>query len=559
VAINSDGSKALFATSVVVTPTAGPLPALAVKNVSTGAVVTTVVAQTIVGIAADPTNPNRAYVVETGQIDVVNLAVSPPAVTAISVNNFAGGPPTSVAITPDGATLYVGVSGDGFGLVQSFPVANPSNTVAWDGRTQNTGIQLDNVSDLAVAPNGSTLYVAGPGFNSAGVGESEVLALSIQPFNPKATPVWAKGLEPGTAGGIQLGTPTSITVSPDGQTVFVGGTNAPSANSAVQAFAARDGTPGANAQLPIAPNPNGGQGLASIAVSPDGQSVLALGESFGSSNDSIYELSAATLQRGGTTFVGIRLTPLAPQSIAITPAQPSLATSYSVNLAQAGQPTSFTAAPPGVGVAGISFSYSWNFGDGSPPASGQSVSHTFASARSYPVSLTVTAQSPNGSSVDSPGQTPFWRALPATVTRNVQIPVLPPPPPPCCGFTTTTNGSTTTNKPGKPGQTKANNPKLVLNPIVGPPGSIVTVTGTGFPANTPITISWSVSTGSIVVTSDPHGNLAPTPLVLLVPDVLGPRFAVASSKPPAKAAFLVVPGTAEPGGQEGIYLFRAES
>ncbi len=121
--------------------------------------------------------------------------------------------------------------------------------------------------------------------------------------------------------------------------------------------------------------------------------------------------------------------------------------------------------------------------------------------------------------------------------------------------TTTTNSSTTTTTTTIK---QAFIPTLTLNPGVGPPGTIVTVNGAGFPANTPITISWSTSTGSIVVTSDAHGNLPTSQLMILTPDVLGPRFAVASSTPQAKAPFLVVPSTDEPGGNDGAVLFRSE-
>ena len=91
-----------------------------------------------------------------------------------------------------------------------------------------------------------------------------------------------------------------------------------------------------------------------------------------------------------------------------------------------------------------------------------------------------------------------------------------------------------------------------------PPGTIVTVTGHGFRPNTPVTVSWTVSTGSVVITADQHGNLPPRSLLILTPDVLGPRFAQASSSPPATAPFLVVPSTSEPGGDNAGLLFRSE-
>lgn len=101
-------------------------------------------------------------------------------------------------------------------------------------------------------------------------------------------------------------------------------------------------------------------------------------------------------------------------------------------------------------------------------------------------------------------------------------------------------------------------PTLVLNPGVGPPGTIVTVTGAGYRPLTAVTVAWSVSTGSVVITADKNGNLPKTPLLILTPDVLGPRFAEASSTPQAVAPFLVVPNDSEPGGDNAGLLFRSE-
>jgi hypothetical protein len=73
-----------------------------------------------------------------------------------------------------------------------------------------------------------------------------------------------------------------------------------------------------------------------------------------------------------------------------------------------------------------------------------------------------------------------------------------------------------------------------------------------------ITVKWSVSVGSVSVRTDARGNLPPSQLLILAPDILGPRLAVASNNPPAHAAFLVVPDSMEPGGGQGLSLFRSE-
>jgi hypothetical protein len=116
------------------------------------------------------------------------------------------------------------------------------------------------------------------------------------------------------------------------------------------------------------------------------------------------------------------------------------------------------------------------------------------------------------------------------------------------------NGRTT------PTTAKGYHPTIKLDPVVGSPGTIVTVTGTGFPPNTNVTVTWWTNSGSFTEKSDGSGNLHPDTLFVLTPDILGPRNAVAtaSGAPNAQAPFLVVPGTAEPGGNSGDVLFRSE-
>ncbi|HTW05994.1 MAG TPA: IPT/TIG domain-containing protein, partial [Acidimicrobiales bacterium] len=99
-------------------------------------------------------------------------------------------------------------------------------------------------------------------------------------------------------------------------------------------------------------------------------------------------------------------------------------------------------------------------------------------------------------------------------------------------------------------------PVLQISPDVGPPGTIVTVTGHGFPRHKVVNISWSVSTGSVVVETNKTGELT-TDLAILVPDVLGPRYAVVRGYK-VKADFLVVPASSQPGGTDAEPIFRTE-
>ncbi len=259
---------------------------------------------------------------------------------------------------------------------------------------------------------------------------------------------------------------------------------------------------------------------------------------------------------------------LGPESIAVTPDQAPVA-SFSAVAGFAGAVSTFDASASTVVYGSIS-RYAWSFGDGgSAVSSSPTVSHVYAAPGTYTVTLTETDSA--GTSIppapgtagqfaiDGAGQTASRRSDQSASTQQI-LTVVPPgtvtttPTTPSSTTTPTTPGPSTTT-PTAPGKST---PVLTLNPAVGPPGSIVTVTGSGFPKNTPITVSWSISTGSVVVTTDSHGNLPATQLYILTPDILGQRYAVASSTPPAKAPFLVVPSTSEPGGDAGVFLFRSE-
>ena len=96
-------------------------------------------------------------------------------------------------------------------------------------------------------------------------------------------------------------------------------------------------------------------------------------------------------------------------------------------------------------------------------------------------------------------------------------------------------------------------PKITLTPPVGPTGTVVVVTGTGFPAGQPVQITWSAGitpTPLTPVTTAPDGTF--TAVLVLPHDVLGKRrltaVAIVSGVPgtPATAPFLVVEHTAQP-------------
>jgi Tol biopolymer transport system component len=97
-------------------------------------------------------------------------------------------------------------------------------------------------------------------------------------------------------------------------------------------------------------------------------------------------------------------------------------------------------------------------------------------------------------------------------------------------------------------------PKIVLSPTLGPTGTVVAVTGSGFAAGQPVVFAWSagITPQQLAPTvAAPDGTFVAQVLVL-PHDLLGPRTlsatSVVSGTPgqPATAPFLVVPQTAQP-------------
>ena len=550
VAINTTATKAVFALPA----TFGAFrtfPHIAVQDIASGALTSVQTTYTPLGIAADPTDPNRAYVLESvpppagtsnppsTEIDTVGLNTSPPSDTALTSLNIA---PASIAISPDGSTLFVGCNAGGDSSIEAVQVANPALTAL-----VRTGRRPGYVVDMAVAPNGSSLYAVQSVASST---PTNGLFRYQLPLASGAGPIWFDNFSSATAA--QLETPTSVTVTPDGTAVYVAGNKGAvgaTAPSAVEEFNPANGTPGPSAQVPIQTSGNGPGGISSESVTPDGRQLIVAGTDGTNNSTSVYSLGLPSLTLGAANNLGTGFGTLGgPQELAVTPDQAPVA-AFSSTVGAAGSASTFNAGGSSVAYGSVN-QFHWTFGDGqSQTTTGQTTSHTYASAGNYTVTLVETDSAGTSVppavgftlfSVNGPGQTPFRRAdVSATVTHQISV---PPP------------GTTpTTLPPGTPGA-----PVLVLNPALGPPGTLVTVTGSGFPHNTPITVSWSLSSGSVVITSDASGNLPPTVLPVLVPDVLGPRFAVASSTPAAQAPFLVVPGSAEPGGSQGSYLFRTE-
>jgi outer membrane protein assembly factor BamB len=195
--------------------------------------------------------------------------------------------PSALALSPDGSTLYV--TGYAAASIKGCS-AGPSDcpafaTVAYDTATGNeewasvygtTGEDMRAV-DLAVSPDGSSVYVTG---TNCGAGVCGNYATVAYDATTDGTQLWAT---PFADGGDAYA--NAVAVSPDGSTVFVTGIGGNTA-----AYDAATG-----AEQWVAENP-GNTGMA-LAVSPDGSSLFVAGTFVGSATAS----SAAARSAGSKT------------------------------------------------------------------------------------------------------------------------------------------------------------------------------------------------------------------------------------------------------------------
>lgn len=156
-----------------------------------------------------------------------------------------------------------------------------------------------------------------------------------------------------------------------------------------------------------------------------------------------------------------------------------------------------------------------------------------------------------------------WVACPPGPTTTAPTTTAPPvidttttttAPPSIPGVTTTTSPPISIPPaidipPPTPGAT------LVLSPPLGPTGFVTGAVGTGFPPG-PVELTWSGGIGTTTTIAGPDGTFSSRVLVL-PGDRLGPRALVATGGGTSTfAAFLVVPSTVQPSGQDVLQINR---
>jgi WD40 repeat protein len=260
----------------------------------------------------------------------------------------------SVAVSPDGSSVFV--TGDSssihaFAAFATVAYDGTSGAVVWTKRYNGPGNGYDDGREVAVSPDGSTVFVIGDSEGRSGGSDFATLAYEAATgarqwarryngpangadtplalvTNPDGSMVFVTGASVGPTSGddfatIAYGATTgahlwttrydgpghdfddahSIVVSPSGSSVFVTGLSTGSTTGTDYATIAYDAARGARRWQARYDGPaHGADGGSAVRVSPDGATVMVTGGSIGLAGDDDYATLAYDAATGGTLW-----------------------------------------------------------------------------------------------------------------------------------------------------------------------------------------------------------------------------------------------------------------
>jgi WD40 repeat protein len=228
-------------------------------------------------IGSQSPQPRRFAVAALTTTDGTATSWDPSLGNDVGTSDIEGGVNT-IAVSPDGQTVYVGGSFNQDNLGAAAFRASDGGRTAWSpnlgcrtnrhGECQSTedfGALHDTaVNAIAVSPDANTVYVAGE-FDSAGGSSVERPYLAALSATDGSATAWnPRPDEP----------PTAIAVSSDGSSIFIGGTGLSSVGADDRGgLAALDTASGTETSW----NPRADGGVSTLALSPDGSTLYAAG------------------------------------------------------------------------------------------------------------------------------------------------------------------------------------------------------------------------------------------------------------------------------------------
>jgi len=200
--------------------------------------------------------------------------------------------PGLIAVSPDGSKVYVA------GLSQGTGTDGDSVTIAYDTATGDM-VWLDryvqSTSSIVLSPDGSRLFITGTGPGAGGLNDFATKAFDAV----TGTPLWSKLFHGPSQ---QTDFASDVAISPDGLTVFVAGSSAEVIGNinydwVTLAYAASNGNPVWLRRYNGAGNSN--DYPFALVVSPDGSKVFVAGQTYsGTTRKDDYATAAYAVATG---------------------------------------------------------------------------------------------------------------------------------------------------------------------------------------------------------------------------------------------------------------------
>jgi WD40 repeat protein len=251
----------------------------------------------VTGASASGAAPRALQTVRVTGAGASLAATSPGAQLWVKrYDNPGNGGATSVAVSPDGKTVFVtGYTTTAGGTEDYTTVAYNDATGAqlWASRYNDPGHTTDQAYSVAVSPDGKAVFVTGESLPTTGKDYATVA------YNAATgAQLWAARYN----GPSNNGAAAEVAVSPDSKAVFVTGTSLSATAGEDYATVAYNAATGARLW---AARYNGFRGnyAHAVAVSPNGKTVFVTGASIGTNNGYDYATVAYSAATGAQLWV----------------------------------------------------------------------------------------------------------------------------------------------------------------------------------------------------------------------------------------------------------------